>query len=198
MFCWTTQRATLFECLVCTELLFFCNRLICSVPFFLTIPPYIRPVISWVLTVRAHGASALTLLHQPTEGKHGREGERKTLPYFSAPKRHEVSVWSEREEGASQRRRGGRGFDASRSHHVHRFWGNSESLLHKTLSRLSLPVSFWKRGKTCTKSNDMQVHGTALTWHYLHRNSLKMWNLFSENLCRLRVTWFKSCGTQTP
>lgn len=47
--------------------------------------------------MRAHSASALTLLHQPTEGKHGREGERKTLPYFPAPEWHEVSKWSERE-----------------------------------------------------------------------------------------------------
>lgn len=39
-------------------------------PIFLsTIPPYIRPVISWVVTVRVHCASALTLLHQPTKGE---------------------------------------------------------------------------------------------------------------------------------
>lgn len=50
--------------------------------------------------MRAHSAS-LSLLHQPTESEHWREGqsERKTLPYFSVPDRHEVSVWCESREG---------------------------------------------------------------------------------------------------
>lgn len=56
--------------------------------------------------MRAHSALALTLLHQPTEGeqwKEGKgEGERKTLPYFSVPERHGVSVWCERQEGGRE------------------------------------------------------------------------------------------------
>lgn len=71
-------------------------------PIFLsTIPPYIRPVISWVVTVRAQSANTVT---SAAEGEQwGRkkmgagEEERKTLPYFSLPERHEVSVWCERE-----------------------------------------------------------------------------------------------------
>lgn len=45
-------------------------------PLPITIPPYIRPVISWVLTVRAHAVSALTLLHQPTDGEQWWDGDR--------------------------------------------------------------------------------------------------------------------------
>lgn len=168
-------------------------------PIFLsTIPPYIRPVISWVVTVRAHSASALSLLHQPTEGEHWREGqwERKTLPYFSVPDRHEVSVWCEREEGGFESRRGGGfvGFGASRSYHIRRIWGGLKSLLHKTLTRFSSTLTFWNKGQSCKQRHDMQVHCTELTWCYLHRNTLKLWTLFSENLCR--VTWLKSWGMQ--
>lgn len=163
--CWTTQRAILSESLACMELLFFLQQARMFCPIFLsTIPPYIRPVISWVVTVRAHSASALTLLHQPAEGEQWGEGERKTLSYFSVPERHEVSVWCEREEGGRVRKWegevGGRGVDASRSYHIHRFWGSFESLLHKTLSRFSsTQISFWKRGKTLKQWNNMQVQG---------------------------------------
>lgn len=130
-------------------------------PIFLsTIPPYIRPVISWVVTVRAHSASALTLLHQPTEGEQrrerGREGERKTLAHFLVPERHEVSVWCERDEGGSES--GGR-IDESRSYHIHRFWGSFESLLHKTLSRFSsTQLFFWKTCKQGKKPECSAYH----------------------------------------
>lgn len=131
-------------------------------PIFLsTIPPYIRPVISWVVTVRAHCASALTLLHQATEGEQWREGEeegeRKTLLYFSVPERHEVSVWCEREVGGSESgRRGVVGL--MQAGVITYIDSRAESLLHKTLSRFSSKqLSLWQRGKTCKQWNNMHV-----------------------------------------
>lgn len=49
------------------QLLFSLQQALMFCPIFPTIPPYIRPVISWVVTVRVHGASAPSLLHQPTK-----------------------------------------------------------------------------------------------------------------------------------
>lgn len=67
--------------------------------------------------------------------------ERKTLPYFSVPDRHEVSVWRERERRREGPEAGEEvvlwGFDASRGCHIRSFWGSLKSLLHKTLTRLS-------------------------------------------------------------
>lgn len=135
-------------------------------PIFLpTIPAYIRPVISWVVTVRAYCASSLTLLHQPTEatGEGETQGERKTLSYFSMPERHEASVWREEEGGSTSGRRGGVG--GAWSEQVIRYIVSGaafESLLHKTLSRFSASTKCLRDekthangGKTCKST----IHG---------------------------------------
>lgn len=77
-----------------------------------------------MVTVRAHSASAQTLLHQPTEGEQWREGEEKgerkkgreekrergkPCPTLTVPERHEVNVWCGNEEGGSENREGGGG-----------------------------------------------------------------------------------------
>lgn len=55
------------------------------------------------------GSIAVTSAHWGRALERGTVWKRKTLPYFSVPDRHEVSVWREREreEGGSRSRRGG-------------------------------------------------------------------------------------------
>lgn len=124
-------------------------------PIFLpTIPPYIRPVISWVVTVRAHSASALTLLHQPTEGEpwRGREREQERERGKPCPTFHcqNSTKWT---CGVRGRRKGlkvggelGCVCDASRSYHIQIFWGSFERLLYKSF-QVQLSSVFDRRGK---------------------------------------------------
>lgn len=140
-------------------------------PIFLsTIPPYIRPVISWVVTVRVHSASALTLLHQPSEGEHWRDGQGeqgrdrgKPCPTFQC---QDSTKWVCGVSGRGEGLKVGGEVRLMVDGRSYRFWGSSESLLHKTLSRFSpTQLIFWKRGKTCKQWNNMQVQ-CKRKWHY--------------------------------
>lgn len=95
------------------------------------------------------GSIAVTSAHWGRALERGTVWKRKTLPYFSVPDRHEVSVW--RERGRKEGPEAGEevvlwGFDASRGYHIRSFWGSLKSLLYKTLTRLS--SSFWYKGWT--------------------------------------------------
>lgn len=169
-------------------------RMFCPI-FLSTIPPYIRPVISWVVTVRAHSASALSLLHQPTEGELWREGlcereKNSALLFCARPARSERVAWErERREGPEAEEEVVLwGFDASRGYHIRSFWGSLKSLLYKTLTRLS--SSFWYKGWTYKQRHNMQLCCTSMTWCSLKH---LIWEILGENHYRRRSrVWCKT------
>lgn len=176
---WTTQRAALFQSRVCTGCCFSATGSYVLSHFPLDNPSLHKTcnqLSGYSEGTQCLSSNTVTSAHWGRALERGRQ-ENPALLFSARTARSEHVVCK---RGGRVRGGGGGSMQAGLITYI-----DSGAVLKACYTRLfpglAQLLSFWTRGKTCKQWNNMQVQCTAVKWRYLHRKSLKIWNLCSES-----------------